>query len=54
MRAEIQAKIEGREIVAAPAPAEEAPIVDLLEALRASVAATGATPRRRRRVGVSR
>jgi DNA end-binding protein Ku len=55
LRAEIQAKIEGREIVAAPAPAEPAPTVDLLEALRASLAAvTGSPAPRRRRVGVTR
>lgn len=52
MRAQIQEKIDGREIVASPAPAEPAPTVDLLEALRASVA--DPRPVRRRRAAAAR
>jgi len=37
----LQAKLEGREIEEAPEPAAETPVVDLMEALRASVAAAG-------------
>ena len=38
LRAMLEAKLEGREI-AVPEPAEEAPTVDLMAALKASVAA---------------
>jgi DNA end-binding protein Ku len=37
----LEAKLEGREIEEAPEPAVETPVVDLMEALRASVAAAG-------------
>jgi DNA end-binding protein Ku len=37
LRAMLEAKLEGKEIVA-PEPAKEAPVVDLMEALKASVA----------------
>ncbi len=47
----IEAKVEGREIVAAPAP-EEPQVIELLEALRSSVAraekAQARTPRKRK------
>ncbi|HXF97338.1 MAG TPA: Ku protein [Gaiellaceae bacterium] len=39
LRTLLEAKMRGEEIVAAPEPAAEAPVVDLMEALRASVAA---------------
>jgi DNA end-binding protein Ku len=39
LRALLEAKLEGHEPVAAPAAEPEAPVVDLMEALRASVAA---------------
>ena len=43
LQAVIEAKVEGRE-VAEPAPAaEETPVIDLMEALRASVAASKGT-----------
>jgi DNA end-binding protein Ku len=37
LRAMLEAKLEGKEIVA-PEPAKEAPVVDLMEALKQSVA----------------
>jgi DNA end-binding protein Ku len=37
LRALLEAKLAGEEIAAAPEPAEEAPVVDLMEALRRSV-----------------
>ncbi len=49
----IEAKVEGREIVAAPVP-EEPQVIELLEALRSSVAraekAQARTPRKRKAV----
>jgi len=58
LRAMLEAKLQGLEIVK-PEPAPEAPVIDLMEALRASVAAAGkvqpteakteAAPARRRR-----
>jgi DNA end-binding protein Ku len=45
----IDAKVEGREIAPPPELAEEAPATDLLAALRASVEAAKARPRRSRR-----
>jgi DNA end-binding protein Ku len=39
LRALLEAKLAGEEITAAPEEVEEAPVVDLMEALRASVAA---------------
>ena len=56
LKALLEAKLAGEEIAAAPEPAEEAPTVDLMEALRRSVeeaksakAGNGAARRRRRR-----
>jgi DNA end-binding protein Ku len=37
LRALLEAKLAGEEIAAAPEPAEEAPVIDLMEALRRSV-----------------
>jgi DNA end-binding protein Ku len=37
LRALLEAKLAGEEITAAPEPAEEAPVIDLMEALRRSV-----------------
>ena len=39
LEALIEAKVEGREVVAPPEPTEQAPVVDLMAALRASVEA---------------
>ena len=38
LRALLEAKLAGEDITAAPEPAEEAPVIDLMEALRRSVA----------------
>jgi DNA end-binding protein Ku len=43
LRELLQAKLDGREL-AEPEPAEETPVVDLMEALRASVSAAGNKP----------
>jgi DNA end-binding protein Ku len=43
LRALLEAKLSGQEI-AEPEPAKEAPVVDLMEALRASVAAAKTGP----------
>ena len=43
----VQAKIEGRELTRAPAPAEPTNVVDLMEALRASVAAADSSKGKR-------
>jgi DNA end-binding protein Ku len=51
LRELLQAKLEGREPAEAPAEAAEAPVIDLMEALRASVAANqekGDKPKRER------
>jgi DNA end-binding protein Ku len=44
LRELLQAKLEGREPVEAEEPAPEMPVVDLMDALRASVAAAGNEP----------
>jgi DNA end-binding protein Ku len=38
LRALLEAKLAGEDITAAPEPAEEAPVIDLMEALKRSVA----------------
>jgi DNA end-binding protein Ku len=53
VRAQIQRKIDGQEITVEPPADETAPIANLLEALRASLAAAEPRPRRRT-VGVTR
>ena len=45
LKALIQAKVEGRETVAAPAPQHLAPVVDILEALKLSLAEGKKPPR---------
>jgi DNA end-binding protein Ku len=48
LRELLQAKLEGQEIVAPEPAAVEAPVVDLMEALRASVAASKKEPREKK------
>ena len=43
----LEAKLEGQELELPEPVAEEAPVVDLMEALRASVAAAGKTPKKK-------
>lgn len=47
LRELLRAKIEGRPAAEAPAEEPEAPVIDLMEALRATVAATKGTPAKR-------
>jgi non-homologous end joining protein Ku len=44
LRAMIQAKVEGQEIVAPPATQELAPVIDIMEALKSSLAALKKPP----------
>jgi DNA end-binding protein Ku len=44
LREMLEAKVEGRELPAEPEPAMETPVIDLMEALRASVAASKGKP----------
>jgi DNA end-binding protein Ku len=56
VRALLEAKVEGREIVAPPQPAERAPVINLMDALKKSIASTQrlATARRVAQASLSR
>ncbi len=53
LRAMLEAKLRGEEIVTPAAPAEAAPAIDLMEALRASVAAAKVKPARGRKAAAA-